>query len=341
MKGRDLHGLLSPRRIWSGTLYEINIAFKHNVGSSECLVFQEEKWIRKLLWDFGVNLPQIPPGSFLRADAEEWIVDISIIDNDGVTWNAISTLAGKRFSHYSNTFPLNFTNNLEEELARILDSITQCIGVTPEKIHRYGDLEENLVNELISWGYGDSSPPCKLSVDHMNSEIHFVVKLKDIKGNQEVARANIKVDKIASKTRDEEEFVEALENGWLSHFVIVNEEESRKQLSEVRDQLCVIDEDNNQDYENGNSLLILRLYVEDTCIMWKAMNEHEQEVDEGVLLEDAGLWFQTVPLNEFKDLLRMNLNSIDKEIGNLNELVKSDFVDIIGEVKESLISKIA
>lgn len=339
MKGRDLHGLLSPRRIWSGRLYEINITFNHAPGSSECLVFQEEKWIRKLLRSFGVNLPQIPPGSFLRADEEKWIVEISTIEYDGVTWNAISTLTGKRFSYYSNKFPLDFTNNLEEELARILHSIMESIGVTPEKLHRYTEIEESLATELRSWGFGDSSPPCRLLVNHIDSEIHFVVKLRDLKGNREVARATIKADKIASKTREEEQFIEELENGWLSHFVIVNEEESRKRFSEALDQMGAINEDNDQDYESEIDLLTLHLYVEDTCIKWKAIDEQAQEVDEGVLLEDAVLWFQTVSLKEFRDLLRMNLNSIDKEIRNLNELVESDFVDIIDEVRESLISK--
>ncbi|MDF1538398.1 MAG: hypothetical protein P1Q69_05805 [Candidatus Thorarchaeota archaeon] len=331
MTGRVVHGLLSPGRIWSGRLFELNFTFSHTAGSPECLVFQEEKWIRKLLRSHGVNLPKIPPGLYLRAEEEKWKVNISMTNNAEMSWSATSTLTEKQFSRFAIIAPLDFTNDLEKEQGRILDTIFQRIGVTSEKIYQFSKTKESTTDILESWGFGDTSPPCELSIEHNDSEISFVLKLKDVKDDYEVARATNQVDMNTSRETEEEGFYETLQDGWLSKFSIVNEEESRKKFSEVLVHMGFSDQDGG----TRSSLLHLSLYVEDGCIKWMAKNEYGQAIDNGVLLEDAVEWFQTVSIEEFKEILKMNLKGIGGNIRNLNDVLEGEFEDIIDEIKES------
>jgi hypothetical protein len=227
--GRDLHGLLVSGRIWAGSLYEIEISFSHIAGSPDCLVFQEDKWIRMLLRGHGVSLPSTPPGSFLRAEEEKWDIEIEIGGNK-VYWRAESTLTGRLFSPYIESFDLENSNNLEEERTRILDNISKYIGVSFDKINNIEYVEEYITDNLTAKGFGEDGVPCWLLIEHSTSKLTINVKVGTGIDERTVKTVTYQIDDDISREAFGETIYWEFEDGWLSGYNITNKEESDKQL---------------------------------------------------------------------------------------------------------------
>jgi hypothetical protein len=240
MTGREVHGLLAPGRIWIGKLYGLNVSFDFAAGSPECLVFQEDKWIRKTFRSHGVSLPAIPPGSYLRAGEERWYVEIEIY-RDRVSWRATSTLTKKRISPFIESFAIDFRNNIEEECSRILDIVSKHIDISSDKISNVKAVNEYIADKLSAMGFGEENPPCWILIEHSSSELSISIGL----GTGMDERI---IEKVSYQIKDDitrEEFSEVIywefDEGWLSQYNITNEEECDEQLNAALDSIKFID----------------------------------------------------------------------------------------------------
>ncbi len=303
--GRVMHGLLAPERIWSGRLFELKIAFNHKAGSAECLVFQEEDWIRRLLRGQVDSLPSIPPGSYLRAGEEKWVVDVSI-NRDGVEWNAVSTLTRRRFNNFSITYSLDFTNDLEKEHERILELISKRLEITFDEISNLSEIEELLIDELERWGFGEISPPCELLIEHTNSEYSLILKLNDEGINHVITKDTYQIDKNDAKEMISEVFHDLYNNGWISQFNVVNVDEVNEQFNEVLELIFELSDESENNSECEQELTLLEVIA-------KYREEVENNPERIRFLGDIllQLSIQNVDAKEF-----------DEAIGHLDEAIK-------------------
>jgi len=233
MTGRKVHGLLASGRIWNEKLFELRISFDYRAGSAECLVFQEDDWIRRLLRGHGINLPSVPSGSYLKTKEEKWVVEIAI-NSEGVNWDAMSTLTGRRFNRFDIIFKLDFTNDFENELSRILEFITKSLEITTYEIKDFTNFEERLTYELEKWGYGESSPPCELFVELLDAGYSLILKLKSAEIDYEIANVIYQIVKNATWDEVSEGFYDAFNDGWISQLNITNPDEAKEQFNEIQ-----------------------------------------------------------------------------------------------------------
>ncbi|MHA1883318.1 MAG: hypothetical protein ACTSUO_09780 [Candidatus Thorarchaeota archaeon] len=308
MTGRMVHGFLAPGRIWSKKLFELKIIFNYKLGTTDCFVFQEEDWIRRVLREQGiVNLPSIPLGSYLRAKEEKWIVDI-LIDDRGVIWNATSTVTGRRYNRYTQIFKLDFTNKLENEHKRILEIITKNLEIVPAEISNLGKVEKHVTEMLEEWGFDELSPPCELFVELLSSGYSLNLKLKNEYIDYEILKETFQIDRNTTWEIIKEMFTDFFNEGWLSQFNIVNSDDVEEQFNKVQELLKSSDEDEQDDIEEHDD--------EDSVLLNIIVEYREEVVDNpekirymcGALLQ---LTAQKIEAKEF-----------DEAIGPLDESIR-------------------
>jgi hypothetical protein len=328
MTGEIVHGLLAPGRIWSGKLTGLDVTFSHKAGSPECLVFQEEKWIRRLLRGLGFEIPYVPPGSYLKVEDEKWNVEVSI-NKEGVFWNAISTVTGRRFHRFSISFPLDFTNDLEEERKRILRLIVWHIGITLDEVGNLLNVEEYLTKQLESWRFRETNPPCELSIEHSDTEYSFTLKLDSEIRDFVIATVSYQIEEGTTREEVIEGFNSECENGWISQYDIVNMEEFTKQFNEVLE---------NYDFSahvdnDGIDAWHVSLYEEDGLLMWKAEDALGDEVDGG-LLSDNAEWLMNESIEVLREVFKSDFKGMHGTIANLDDVLNDDLEEVIEEIRE-------
>ncbi|MDF1537456.1 MAG: hypothetical protein P1Q69_00945 [Candidatus Thorarchaeota archaeon] len=332
--GREIHGLLAPRCIWSGKLYKLEVSFSHKADTPECMVFQEEKWIRLLLREFDHVLSSVPPGSYLRAEEEEWVVSITSGKRE-VGWYAISTATGKPFHPFYTTYEFDFTNDLKEEKGRILTLILERVGITLDEINNLQEAEKRLTKILEADGFGVTSPPCEVTIEYTDSQYSVILSLDSDIRSLEIRRESFDIDKTDTREKVEEGFSDLFSHEWSSCFNIINEEDANRQFKEALDSFGLSNSCDDPQDEDGTGPLQLRVYEEYDCLKWIVRDEQGEKVADGVFLYDAVESISVYSIEEIRNLIEAEVKEMKERIANLDEVLESELEEVIEELGES------
>jgi hypothetical protein len=219
MSGREVYGNLTSGRIDTGdVIYSIEISLAHDRKDKESYAYHEDDWIRRLLREKGILLKKLVPGTFLEPN-ERWDVAFSIQDNH-ITWHAISTVSGLYWKDRSFGFNLDPTLNLERAQDEFLSEISS--EIPSDQTVDFEKLKSRIHGFLLSREYGEKGPPCHLHASRAGKEI--TIELNQIGGglNILVSRSSFVVSKNDYAESVLSSFYNLLDDGELSNYTITN-----------------------------------------------------------------------------------------------------------------------
>ncbi len=123
LNGEQVYATLASGKIYSGSQkYSFDLELIPEYGNSAFSVFQEDRWILRLLREQGMNLIGMPVGSFIVSKEEKWKVVVNV-EKTHLTWVLISETTGRQYG--DGLVLIQFST---------LDSIDDIVEATTEQI---------------------------------------------------------------------------------------------------------------------------------------------------------------------------------------------------------------
>jgi len=331
MTGRMVHGLLASGRIWSGNLFALEIIFEHRAGSQECLVFQENDWIRRLLRERAIiNLPSIPFGSYLKAKEEKWSLEIDY-SKGKILWRATSMLTKRYFNPFIKSIELDFTNSLAKEKERLLNIIARNIGIDVQGIYEVVEVENKIIEGLEGLGFGDDKPQVELKIEYSESKITFILVIAGTKDDRAIVSESFKIDEDATREDIDSIYIGLCDEGFISQFDVVNRSEAVDEFNRILDGLDFADRDYSVESE-PDAVLYLSLFTKDRVLQWEVRSDMDEVGDEGVF--DVLEWLETKTIESIKNMFKNDLKSYHDNIIDLEEVLDEEFEDLVAELND-------
>ncbi len=311
MTGKEVYGLLSSGEFKDkDQTYSVEVRIDDSLERPAIYVYHEDSWVRRLLREYNIFLSAMESGTFLRTD-ELWEMFISVQENI-VYWNAFSTVTGKKLSNYDNSYSLNPTQDLEKASEELIEVITKI--VSPHQIKEFSGFKMKVEKLLVSHGFGDGSPLCKLQVSHEGGQ--FTINLLYV--GEEKERA-ILTNVFTVSPEDSHEAVlegltEEIGNGELSRYNIENTEEFLERVSYLLGLLE--DDDITPDYQDEEEAT---LDAEDAYerVLLDVIAGYRVELKQG---KDVAVYLAQA-LKQIATL-RIEQEQLDAALGMINECVE-------------------
>jgi len=187
------------------------------------IVFQEDKWIRRIFRENGIPLKQLLPGSYVYVEEQSWIIVLSW-GKQSVQWSAISTLTNLQWEKRIRTLVLNYTSNLIENKQTILESIT-C-EISSERIQNVKEMETGIEKGLVKLGFGSKPPRCEIEFTFFDwNKFRFSVVPEGTSKQNRILERTVVIEPNASAEGELERLTMAFDEGDLSGFNFINETE--------------------------------------------------------------------------------------------------------------------
>ena len=230
-----MYGLLSSTKILDqGVMYSLEILPNPNRDDSEFYVFHEEYWIRRLFREIGTPLDSLRPGTYLKADKENWIVEYNF-EGMWVVWTAMSNITGKLWRSNTHRFKLDATLPLGDAVSEFIGELKQ--NLPPERILNTRELKVKIRRDLETRGYGRSGPECRLEASQQDKGIR--ISLVQIGSGIPIPlyETSFKMDKLESSKGLKESMLEMILDSELSSYNIVNTTEFLEEFESLLDEL--------------------------------------------------------------------------------------------------------
>ncbi len=243
LSGKEVYGLLSSTKILDqGVMYSLEIVPNPNRDDSEFYVFHEEYWIRRLFREIGTPLDSLPPGTYLKADKEKWMVDYNF-EGTWVVWTAMSDITGKLWRSNTHRFELDATLPLGEAVSEFIGELTQKLS--PERILKARELKVKIRRDLKTRGYGRSGPECRFEASRQGKEIKVALVQTGLRDPVPLHETSFKMDKMKSSEGVKESLLEMIIDGEIARYNIVNTTEFLEEFEFLLDELELCDESQN------------------------------------------------------------------------------------------------
>jgi hypothetical protein len=247
LSGKEVYGLLSSTKILDqGVMYSLEILPHPNKDDSEFYVFHEEYWIRRLFREIGTPLDSLPPGTYLKADKEKWIVEYNF-EGMWVVWTAMSDVTGKLWRSNTHRFELDATLPLGEAVSEFIGKLTQ--NLPPERILKARELKAKIRRDLEARGYDRSGPECRLEASRLDKGIKVALVQTGARAPVPLYETSFKMDKMESSEGVKESLLEMIIDGEIARYNIVNTSEFLEEFKFLLDELELCDE--SQSNANG------------------------------------------------------------------------------------------
>jgi len=240
LSGKEVYGLLSSAKILDqGVMHPLEILPHLNGDDPEFYVFREEYWIRRLFQETGTPLDSLPPGTYLKAHKEKWMVEYSF-EGMWVVWTAMSDLTGKLWRSNPHRFKLDATLPLGEAVSEFIGELKQKLP--PERILNARELKVKIRKNLKTRGHGRGAPECHLKASRQNKEIKVALVQTGSGAPISLYETSFKMNKMESVERLKESLLEMLLDSELLRYNIVNTTEFLEEFEFLLNEMELSDE---------------------------------------------------------------------------------------------------
>ena len=348
MTAKEVYRVLGPGIIKSGGTYSLQLSFKPPMTQDESVVFRENGWLRRLLSDLGYKYAFAKVGSYLRIEQKRWRVKVTL-RLDEMMWAMDSIPRGLPMDDTTRSMKLDFTNNVQEESARILSAISR--DIPKDKIIGYHALVNDLRVQLRAYGFGKKSPPCRIDLKARGDELEYVLTLTSETRRLPVYDGRIKLDSQSTPESVIEGINEMLDEGELSAWNVPDRNGLQDQVEGVLEELGRPKETDIEDEELGGPEGIevedeqegpmrwnVEVFEQNCCMMWTATDSNspkeigpERWADD---LKDLLAGTIAKKVKEFQDLFGSDIEKRLGVVDNRNEVLRKQIPKALRDIRQ-------